>query len=63
MKTLLIIDSSLGQARRPSRDTDAGCCGKKAGLSWVEKAADAELVIVAGSSAPADSTLNGKKSM
>ncbi len=34
---------------------------KKTGLSWVEKAADAELVIVAGSSAPADSTLNGKK--
>lgn len=38
-----------------------GAAAKKAGLSWVEKAADAELVIVAGSSAPADSTLNGKK--
>ncbi|AIN16424.1 PTS system, Fru family, IIB component domain protein [Yersinia pseudotuberculosis IP 32953] len=61
MKTLLIIDSSLGQARGHLATLMLGAAAKKAGLSWVEKAADAELVIVAGSSAPADSTLNGKK--
>ncbi|WET14195.1 PTS fructose transporter subunit IIBC [Yersinia intermedia] len=61
MKTLLIIDSSLGQARGHLATLMLGAAAAKAGLSWVENAADAELVIVAGQSAPADSALNGKK--
>ncbi|HEI6714486.1 TPA: PTS fructose transporter subunit IIBC [Yersinia enterocolitica] len=60
MKTLLIIDSSLGQARGHLASLMLGAAAAKAGLSWVEKAADAELVIVAGQSVPADSALNGK---
>ncbi|MGM7763461.1 PTS fructose transporter subunit IIBC [Yersinia enterocolitica] len=60
MKTLLIIDSSLGQARGHLASLMLGAATAKAGLSWVEKAADAELVIVAGQSVPADSALNGK---
>ncbi|MCB5308059.1 PTS fructose transporter subunit IIBC [Yersinia massiliensis] len=61
MKTLLIIDSSLGQARGHLATLMLGAAAAKAGLSWVESAADAELVIVAGQSVPADSVLNGKK--
>ncbi|MGP2408884.1 PTS fructose transporter subunit IIBC [Yersinia enterocolitica] len=61
MKTLLIIDSSLGQARGHLATLMLGAAAAKAGLSWVENATDAELVIVAGQSAPADSALNGKK--
>ncbi|AJI83433.1 PTS system fructose-specific transporter subunit IIBC [Yersinia enterocolitica] len=60
MKTLLIIDSSLGQARGHLASLMLGAAAAKAGLSWVEKAADAELVIVAGQAIPADSALNGK---
>ncbi|UXD25672.1 PTS system, fructose-specific IIB component / PTS system, fructose-specific IIC component [Yersinia enterocolitica] len=60
MKTLLIIDSSLGQARGHLASLMLGAAAAKAGLSWVEKAADAELVIVAGQSVPADSALHGK---
>ncbi|HFR4112399.1 TPA: PTS fructose transporter subunit IIBC [Yersinia enterocolitica] len=60
MKTLLIIDSSLGQARGHLASLMLCAAAAKAGLSWVEKAADAELVIVAGQSVPADSALNGK---
>ncbi|MFM1305691.1 PTS fructose transporter subunit IIBC [Yersinia enterocolitica] len=61
MKTLLIIDSSLGQARGHLASLMLGAAAAKAGLSWVEKAEEAELVIVAGQSAPADSALNDKK--
>ncbi|MDN0121998.1 PTS fructose transporter subunit IIBC [Yersinia aleksiciae] len=61
MKTLLIIDSSLGQARGHLATLMLGAAAAKAGLSWVENAADAELVIVAGQSVPADGALNGKK--
>lgn len=61
MKTLLIIDSSLGQARGHLATLMLGAAAAKAGLSWVDKAADAELVIVAGQSIPADAALNGKK--
>ncbi|WP_145526599.1 PTS fructose transporter subunit IIBC [Yersinia rohdei] len=61
MKTLLIIDSSLGQARGHLATLMLGAAAAKAGLSWVSSAADAELVIVAGQSVPADSALNGKK--
>ncbi len=60
MKTLLIIDSSLGQARGHLASLMLGAAAAKAGLSWVEKAVDAELVIVAGQLVPADSALNGK---
>lgn len=61
MKTLLIIDSSLGQARGHLASLMLGAAAAKAGLTWVEKAEEAELVIVAGQSAPVDSALNGKK--
>ncbi|WP_145567304.1 PTS fructose transporter subunit IIBC [Yersinia aleksiciae] len=61
MKTLLIIDSSLGQARGHLATLMLGAAAAKAGLSWVENAADAELVIVAGQSVPTDGALNGKK--
>ncbi|CND11847.1 TPA: PTS fructose transporter subunit IIBC [Yersinia enterocolitica] len=61
MKTLLIIDSSLGQARGHLASLMLGAAAAKAELSWVEKAADAELVIVAGQAIPADRALNGKK--
>lgn len=61
MKTLLIIDSSLGQARGHLATLMLGAAAAKAGLSWVDKDADAELVIVAGQSIPADAALNGKK--
>ncbi|AKP34935.1 PTS fructose transporter subunit IIBC [Yersinia aleksiciae] len=61
MKTLLIIDSSLGQARGHLATLMLGAAAAKAGLSWVENATDAELVIVAGQSVPADGALNGKK--
>ncbi|CNH93209.1 PTS fructose transporter subunit IIBC [Yersinia pekkanenii] len=61
MKTRLIIDSSLGQARGHLATLMLGAAAAKAGLSWVDNATDAELVIVAGQSAPADRALNGKK--
>lgn len=61
MKTLLIIDNSLGHARGHLATLMLGAAAAKAGLSWVDNAADAELVIVAGISAPADHALNGKK--
>ncbi|MEL5332528.1 PTS fructose transporter subunit IIBC [Serratia ureilytica] len=60
MKTLLMVDSSQGQARGhlAKRMLEAGAA--KAGLTLVESLQDAELVAVAGQAAPADAALNGK---
>lgn len=61
MKTLLILDSAHGQASGHLATLMLGAAASKAGLTWVDKAEDAELVIVTGSAIPADGALNGKK--
>ncbi|UGB00891.1 PTS fructose transporter subunit IIBC [Leclercia sp. G3L] len=61
MKTLLIIDSALGQARAYMAKTLLGSAGHKAHLDFIDNPGDAELVIVLGDKIPADSSLNGKK--
>ena len=61
MKTLLMIDSSLGQARGHLAKRMLGAAAAKTGLTLVESLAEAELVVVAGQSAPADAALNGKR--
>ncbi|MBB1201588.1 PTS fructose transporter subunit IIBC [Enterobacteriaceae bacterium 89] len=60
MKTLLIIDSALGQARAYMAKTLLGAAAHKAHLEIIDNPNDAELAIVLGSSLPADSALNGK---
>ncbi|WP_283603632.1 PTS fructose transporter subunit IIBC [Serratia proteamaculans] len=61
MKTLLMIDSSLGQARGHLAKRMLGAAAAKTGLTLVESLAEAELVVVAGQAAPADAALNGKR--
>jgi len=61
MKTLLMIDNSLGQARSHLAKRMLGAAAVKTGLTLVESAADAELVVVAGQTVPADAALNGKR--
>ncbi|AYO39001.1 PTS fructose transporter subunit IIBC [Serratia sp. P2ACOL2] len=61
MKTLLMIDNSLGQARSHLAKRMLGAAAVKTGLTLVESAADAELVVVAGQTLPADAALNGKR--
>ncbi len=61
MKTLLMIDSSLGKARGHLAKRMLGAAAAKTGLTLVESLAEAELVVVAGQSAPADAALNGKR--
>ncbi|HIE4391573.1 TPA: PTS fructose transporter subunit IIBC [Serratia liquefaciens] len=61
MKTLLMIDNSLGQARSHLAKRMLGAAVVKTGLTLVESAADAELVVVAGQTVPADAALNGKR--
>ncbi|WBL73744.1 PTS fructose transporter subunit IIBC [Serratia liquefaciens] len=61
MKTLLMIDSSLGQARSHLAKRMLGAAAVKTGLTLVESAAEAELVVVAGQTVPADAALNGKR--
>lgn len=61
MKTLLMIDSSLGQARGHLAKRMLGAAAAKTGLTLVESLAEAELVVVAGQTAPADTALNGKQ--
>ncbi|GAK27601.1 PTS fructose transporter subunit IIBC [Serratia liquefaciens] len=61
MKTLLMIDSSLGQARSHLAKRMLGAAAVKSGLTLVESAAEAELVVVAGQTVPADAALNGKR--
>lgn len=60
MKTLLMVDSSLGQARGHLAKRMLEAAAAKTGLTLVESLQDAELVVVAGQSAPADAGLNGK---
>ncbi|MCS3407920.1 PTS fructose transporter subunit IIBC [Serratia sp. AKBS12] len=60
MKTLLMIDSSLGQARGHLAQRMLSAAAAKQGLQRVDSLADAELVVVAGQSVPADAALNGK---
>lgn len=60
MKTLLMVDSSLGQARGHLAKRMLEAAAAKTGLTLVESLQDAELVAVAGQSALADAELNGK---
>lgn len=60
MKTLLMIDSSLGQARSQLAKKMLAAAAAKTGHALVESVADAELVVVAGDNAPADAQLAGK---
>ncbi|WP_336842759.1 PTS fructose transporter subunit IIBC [Serratia nevei] len=60
MKTLLMVDSSLGQARGHLAKRMLEAAAAKTGLTLVESLQNAELVAVAGQSAPADAGLNGK---
>ncbi len=62
MKTLLIIDANLGQARAYMAKTLLGAAAQKAHLEIIDNPNDAELAIVLGDTLPADSSLNGKKS-
>jgi len=61
MKTLLIIDSALGQARAYMAKTLLGAAAQKANLQFIDNPNEAELVIVLGTSVPNDSALSGKK--
>ncbi len=60
MKTLLMVDSSQGQASGHLAKRMLEAAAAKAGLTLVESLQDAELVAVAGQAAPADAALNGK---
>ncbi|QVV85881.1 PTS fructose transporter subunit IIBC [Serratia marcescens] len=60
MKTLLMVDSSLGQARGHLAKRMLEAAAAKTGLTLVESLQDAELGAGAGQSAPADAGLNGK---
>ncbi|NKI74462.1 PTS fructose transporter subunit IIBC [Dickeya sp. CFBP 2040] len=61
MKTLLILDKSLGLAKSRLVKNLLGAAAANAGLTLTEQLADAELAIVLGSPVQADSGLNGKK--
>ncbi|NXZ86831.1 PTS fructose transporter subunit IIBC [Serratia fonticola] len=61
MKTLLMIDSSLGQARSHLAKRMLEAAAAKTGLTLVNTANEADLVVVAGVAAPADAELNGKQ--
>ncbi|ANI82177.1 PTS fructose transporter subunit IIBC [Kosakonia oryzae] len=61
MKTLLIIDSELGQARAYMAKTLLGAAAQTANLQFIENPGEAELAIVLGSQLPNDSALSGKK--
>ncbi|ROR07761.1 PTS fructose transporter subunit IIBC [Erwinia sp. JUb26] len=60
MKTLLIIDSSLGLATGYLAKNITTAAAASAGLTLTDNPAEADPVIVAGKNIPADSTLNGK---
>lgn len=61
MKTLLIIEPGLGQARAYLAKTLLGSAAQKARLQIIDNPNDAEMAIVVGTAIPADSSLNGKK--
>ena len=60
MKTLLIIDTSLGLATRYLAKNLLTAAAAKTGLTLTENPAEAEWVAVAGNAVPADRALNGK---
>ncbi|MGK9172368.1 PTS fructose transporter subunit IIBC [Yokenella regensburgei] len=61
MKTLLIIDSELGQARAYMAKSLLGAAAQKANLQFIDNPGEADLAIVLGSRVPADAALTGKK--
>lgn len=61
MKTLLIIDAGLGQARTYMAKTLLSAAAAKSHVEIVDNPNDAGLVIILGSALPADSALNGKQ--
>ncbi|MFZ1873858.1 MAG: PTS fructose transporter subunit IIBC [Chania sp.] len=61
MKTLLMIDSSFGQARGHLAKRMLEGAAAKAGLVLVDVLNEAELVVVAGQAASTDAKLNGKQ--
>ncbi|PWC10355.1 PTS fructose transporter subunit IIBC [Brenneria roseae subsp. americana] len=61
MKTLLILDKSLGLAKSHLVKNLLGAAAAKAGLTFTEQAGESELVIILGATAAADSALNGKR--
>jgi PTS system fructose-specific IIC component len=60
MKTLLIIDSSLGLATGYLAKNITTAAAASKGLTLTDNLADADQVIVAGKNIPADASLNGK---
>ncbi|MFU9136490.1 PTS fructose transporter subunit IIBC [Erwinia tasmaniensis] len=60
MKTLLIIDSSLGLATGYLAKNIATAAAVKLGVTLTDSLAEADQVIVAGKNIPADASLNGK---
>lgn len=60
MKTLLIIDSSLGLATGYLAKNITTAAAANKGLTLTDNLADADQVIVAGKNIPADASLNGK---
>ncbi len=52
MKTLLIIDSGLGQARAYMAKTLLGAAAQKAHLDIIDNPGDAEMAIVLGDKSP-----------
>ncbi|MGL5968413.1 MAG: PTS fructose transporter subunit IIBC [Kluyvera sp.] len=61
MKTLLIIDAKLGQARAYMAKTLLGTAAQKAHLELIDNPNDADLAIVLGSALPVDTALVGKQ--
>ncbi|MFJ2974884.1 PTS fructose transporter subunit IIBC [Kluyvera sp. NPDC087067] len=61
MKTLLIIDAKLGQARAYMAKTLLGTAAQKARLELIDNPNDADLAIVLGSTLPVDTALVGKQ--
>ncbi len=61
MKTLLIIDAKLGQARAYMAKTLLGTAAQKARLELIDNPNDADLAIVLGSALPVDTALVGKQ--
>jgi PTS system fructose-specific IIC component len=61
MKTLLIIDSELGQARAYMAKSLLSAAAQKANLQFIDNPGEAELAIVLGASIPSDTALTGKK--
>ncbi|KEA51622.1 MULTISPECIES: PTS fructose transporter subunit IIBC [Mangrovibacter] len=61
MKTLLIIDPGLGQARCYLAKTLVAAAAKKANLEIIDNPNDAEMAVVVGTEVKPDTALNGKK--